>query len=184
MCAEYKQPSRDYKDYTPQVTRSDVPESPPSQVIHPQVVYQMPKNTQVYVVANGNSNGPTNNSNTPSTLSDSSNYRRNFAQGVTPRSGSELSQPISHRSSSQDDESKDKMSSDNNSNQDTKPEPSPLLPDHKYSPTPTTQFPSNPPSKTLKPSPVLTSLLQPFDPKKSYRPITFSPNATATQIVS
>uniref|UniRef100_A0A8D8V682 Uncharacterized protein n=1 Tax=Cacopsylla melanoneura TaxID=428564 RepID=A0A8D8V682_9HEMI len=188
VLSEYKQPSRDYKDYTPQVTRSDVPESPPSQVIHPQVVYQMPKNTQVYVVANGNnnvaSNTNNNNSNTPITLSDSSNYRRNFAQGVTPRSGSELSQPITNRSSSQDDESKDKMSSDNNSNQVTKSEPFPLLPDHKYSLPPPTQLPPDQGSKPLKPSHVLTSLLQPFDPKKSYRPITFSPNPTATQIVS
>ncbi|KAI5711030.1 hypothetical protein M8J75_013509 [Diaphorina citri] len=176
VLSEYKQPSRDYKDYTPNITRTDVPESPPSQVIHPQVVYQMPKNTQVYVVANG---GPTNN-NTPSTLSDSSNYRRDFAQGVMPRPGSELSQPISHRSSSQEDVSKDKMDSDP-PNQHTKQEVFPAPSELKL---PLTTLHQVETPKPIKPSPVLTSLLTPFDRNKVYRPISFTPNATSTQLAS
>lgn len=111
VLSEYRQPRRDYRDYTPQnrgYHESDtVPvaeTSPKRATVHPQVVYQMPKSTQVYVNPHLHSNGSGVGSvsgdggglSTPRSSS-SDNYRRDFAQGALPHSlvssDSEISQP-------------------------------------------------------------------------------------------
>ncbi|XP_075216856.1 uncharacterized protein LOC142322085 isoform X2 [Lycorma delicatula] len=109
VLSEFRQAHRDYRDYRPnrlglqdQEPVQNSEPSPKRATVHPQVVYQMPKSTQVYVNPHLHSNGSGVGSDggggvsTPRSSS-SDNYRRNFAQGALPHSlvssDSELSQP-------------------------------------------------------------------------------------------
>lgn len=105
ILSEFRQPRRDYRDYTP-ISRSDldsITHSDPGikrETVHPEVVYKMPKSAQVYVTPHhsnsGNGSSFHSHADSPKSLS-SDNYRRDFAQGALPRSvassDSELSQP-------------------------------------------------------------------------------------------
>uniref|UniRef100_A0A1B6BXV3 Uncharacterized protein n=1 Tax=Clastoptera arizonana TaxID=38151 RepID=A0A1B6BXV3_9HEMI len=112
VLSEFRQPRRDYRDFKPHRIHQDLESSPIAErntkhsTVHPEVVYQMPKSTQVYVNPHIHSNGSGVGSmsgtgdcggiSTPRSSS-SDNYRRNFAQGALPHSlvssDSELSQP-------------------------------------------------------------------------------------------
>lgn len=107
VLSEFCQPRRDYRDYTPHRYPEEVtPDTPKRSTVHPQVVYQMPKSTQVYVTPHLHSNsgsgvgsnegGDRGGMSTPRSSS-SDNYRRDFAQGALPHSlvssDSEVSQP-------------------------------------------------------------------------------------------
>ncbi|KAJ9587128.1 hypothetical protein L9F63_028300, partial [Diploptera punctata] len=98
VLSEFRQPSREYRDYRPSRYNDSGPESLPhvdtkrATVHHPQVVYDMPKSTQVYVTTRGEAEASTPRS------SNSDNYRREFAHGARPgrslaSSDSEISQP-------------------------------------------------------------------------------------------
>ncbi|XP_069672375.1 uncharacterized protein [Periplaneta americana] len=101
VLSEFRQPSRDYREYRQSRYLDSGPESLLSHaeskratVHHPQVVYDMPKSTQVYVAPRQQGE---NEASTPRSSS-SDNYRRDFAHGTRPgrslaSSDSELSQP-------------------------------------------------------------------------------------------
>ncbi|XP_054278564.1 nascent polypeptide-associated complex subunit alpha, muscle-specific form-like [Macrosteles quadrilineatus] len=97
VLSEYRQPRHDYRDFTPHRYQEEpVLEVPKKSTVHPQVVYQMPKSTQVYVAPHLHSNSGSGGMSTPRS-SCSDNYRRDFAHGAVPHSlvssDSEISQP-------------------------------------------------------------------------------------------
>uniref|UniRef100_A0A0K8TAQ7 Uncharacterized protein n=1 Tax=Lygus hesperus TaxID=30085 RepID=A0A0K8TAQ7_LYGHE len=117
VLSEFRQQQREYKDYRPRRT-NDVESSPKfdhkskKATVHPQVICQIPKSTQMYVTPKLSSQQPSGGfeSNEQSAPSSSSrdNYRKNFAQGALPHSltgsDSEVSQvnsgtPAKNRSS-------------------------------------------------------------------------------------
>ncbi|XP_072159861.1 uncharacterized protein [Bemisia tabaci] len=189
ILSEFREPRRDYRDYRP--SRSDA-ESAHSDsgvkkaTVHPQVVYQMPKTTQVYVTPrlHANHSGDVEMPSPKSSSSD--NYRRNFAQGALPHSlassDSEISQPntrptsrnLVYRSRSvspQADEMNNCISPILNNG---------IIPEEDEKKVQ--------PSNEGRPQPLprlgVTSL-QPFVRGKSYRPIVFNPsNSNVAQIAS
>ncbi|XP_067002017.2 uncharacterized protein [Anabrus simplex] len=110
VLSEFREPRRDYRDYRPARHNELGPEPVPHMeskraMVHPPVVYDMPKSMQVYITSHHPSNGGTGSGfteqdrsvSTPRSSS-SDNYRRTFAHGaITPgrsnaSSDSELSQ--------------------------------------------------------------------------------------------